>query len=216
MKTNHKWQFDFTWIVLSGFSILFLFTFILCWLKGSNQRLAIPIVILKIIGLAASTLLILGELGHPLFDRICPKWEKINCQAVMQSPASKLFGFIPMADIGGIYFSGSIILICFSVLNPYFFNQIYLLALLNLLTLPYTIFSVAYQAFVVKYYCFLCLIVQVVFWLEFWQYYQFLSAGFPQFRLEDFFSFAWGFGLPLLTWLFLRPWIKKAIKADNK
>ncbi len=209
------WRINFSWIVLGGFSVLFLVTFVLCWIKGGNQQLAIPIVILKIIGFSASLLLILGELGHPLFDRICPKWEKINCQAVMESPASKLLGLIPLADIGGVYFSGGIILICFSVNNHYFFHQIYFLAILNLLTLPYTIFSVMYQAFVVRYWCFLCLIVQLIFWLEFWQFYQFLSAGFPQFRYEDFFPIIWSFGLPLFTWLFFRPLIKKAIEADK-
>ncbi|MCK5058279.1 MAG: vitamin K epoxide reductase family protein [Candidatus Aminicenantes bacterium] len=216
MNTIKKGQIFPNRVVIAGFTALLLATFILSWIIGSNQRLAILIVILKIVGFAASFLLILGELGHPLFDAICPKWEKIDCHAVMKSPASKLFGLIPMADIGGIYFSGGIILICFSVVNPHFFNQVYLLGILNLLTLPYTIFSLLYQVFVVKYFCFLCLIVQMVFWLEFSQFYSFVFAGFPRFTAADFLPFIWAFGLPLFAWLFFRPLIKKAVAADNK
>jgi uncharacterized membrane protein len=209
MRITRKWRIDFIKIALGGFSILFLVTFILFWIKGGNQRLAIPIVMLKIFGFSASVLLILGELGHPLFDRVCPRWEKINCQAVLVSPAAKIFGVIPMADLGGVYFGGGIILICFSMNDPHFFHHIYLLAILNLLTLPYTVFSVLYQAFVVKYWCYLCMIVQLLFWLEFWQFYQFLAAGVPRFTFEDFFPILWSFGLPLLIWILLRPVIKR-------
>lgn len=204
------------WIVIAGFSVLLLATFVLAWDIGGSQRLAILIVILKLVGFGASFLLILGALGHPLFDRICPKWEKIDCHAVMRSPASKLFGLIPMADLGAIYFSGGIILICISVINPQFFNLVYVLAVLNLLTLPYTIFSVLYQAFAVKYFCFLCLIVQLIFWLEFSQFYSFLFAGFPRFSVGDFLPVIWAFGLPLFSWIFFRPMIKKAIEAEKQ
>jgi uncharacterized membrane protein len=215
MKAENKWQIYLKRVVVAGFSGLFLATFVLSWLKGGNQRLAILIIILKLIGFGASFLLILGELGHPLFDSICPKWEKIDCHAVMQSPASKLFGLIPMADIGAVYFSGGIILICFSVIHPNFFNQVYVLAALNLLTLPYTIFSLLYQAFAVKYFCFLCLIVQLIFWLEFSQFYSFIFAGFPHFTAADFLPVIWAFGLPLFAWIFFRPLVKKAIDTEH-
>ena len=170
---------------------------------------------LKVTGFTASFVLILGQLGHRLFDRFCFKGEKLNCQAVLESPAGKLLGFIPMSDLGGIYFSGGIILIGFSGFDPFFFHRIYLLAVLNLLTLPYTIFSVLYQAIVVKRWCYLCLIVQLIFWLEFSQFYQFLSAGFPRFSLEHFFPFVWSFALPILVWMFFRPVIKKMIIAEK-
>jgi uncharacterized membrane protein len=220
MKKNEKWKIDSTRLVLAGFAVVFLITLILLWIKGGNQRMAISILMLKIIGFGACVLLVLGELHHPLFDKICPKGEKLNCHAVMESPAAKLFGKIPIADIGGIYFSGGIILICFTGVHPHFFHGVFLLALLNLLTLPYTIFSVVYQAFVVKFWCLFCLIVQLIFWLEFWQFYPFLSAGIDGTRLlrytfNDFLPVIWSFGLPALIWLLFRPVVKKAIEADK-
>lgn len=212
---KNKRKINFIRIAVGGFSVLLLVTFVLCYFKGDNQRMAISILMSKIVGFSASVFLIIGELGHPFFNRFCPRGEKFNCHAVMESPAAKLLGFIPMADIGGIYFSGGIILICFSVLHSHFFQQIFILALLNLLTLPYTIFSVAYQALKVKKWCALCLIVQLTFWFEFSQFYPFLFAGIPPFTIEDFYPILWSFGLPLFIWLFFRPPVKKAFEADK-
>lgn len=214
MSITKNRQIDLNKLVLAGFSVLFLATFGLCWMKGDIYRLVILIAALKIFGFGASFLLILGGLGHPFFATICPKWEKVDCHAVMVSPAARLFGKIPMADIGGIYFAGGIILVCFSAASPRLFNHVYFLGILNLLTLPYTVFSILYQGIVVKYYCYLCLIVQLVFWLEFSQFYDFVFAGIPRFVVEDFLPIIWAFGLPLLSWLFFRPLVKRAIKKE--
>jgi uncharacterized membrane protein len=215
MKMKKKYWFNINWIVVGGFYTLFLVTCVLLFFTGGNQRLAIPLLMLKVIGFIASFVLILGQLGHPLFDRFCLKGEKLNCHAVLESPAGKLLGLIPMADLGAVYFFGGVILICFSVFDIFFFHRIYLLAALNLLTLPYTIFSVLYQALVVKRWCYLCLIVQLIFWLEFSQFYQYLSAGFPRFTLEHFFIFIWSFALPALAWMFFRPLIRKMITSEK-
>jgi uncharacterized membrane protein len=204
------------WLVLTGLFLIFLSTVALCWFKGDNHRLAIPILMFKIIGLASSVFLVLGELGHPIFNRVCFRGEKLNCHAVMESPAAKLFGLVPMADLGVLYFSGGIILIGFSIPDPQFFTQIYILALLNLLTLPYTLFSVSYQAFTVKKWCPLCLIVQLTFWLEFLYFFKFLSAGFPGFSPEVFSPAVLSFGLPVLLWLLFRPILQKSIKFDKQ
>jgi uncharacterized membrane protein len=185
-------------------------------MKGDNYRLTIVLILLKTVGLVTSTTLVLGELGHPFFKKICIKGEKIDCYAVMESPAAKIMGLIPMADLGVLYFFGGITVIVFSVNNPLFFKQIFLLAILNLLTLPYTLFSVSYQALAVKKWCQLCLVVQFTFWLEFFQFYKFLKAGVPAFSLEDFFLFTWGFGLPLLVWLVFRQSLQKAIQLDKE
>ena len=215
MKSGEKKGADPIRLILAGAAALLLITCILCWLKGGNQRLAIPIVLYKTMGLAASIFLVLGELGHKIFDRVCFRGDHLDCHAVMNSPAAKLMGRIPMADLGVLYFSGGIILIAFSVVNPYFFDQIFLLSILNLLTLPYTIFSVTYQGFIIKKWCPLCLIVQLTFWLEFFHFFSFLTAGIPRFRLMDFLPLVWSFGLPILFWLLFRTPLKKSIQADK-
>jgi uncharacterized membrane protein len=216
MKIKLKKPLNVFWLAMILFCILLLSTIVLFWIKGENYRLSIILLMLKIVGLGTSFFLVLGEMGHPIFKKVCIKGEKIDCYAVMESPAAKLLGVIPMADLGVLYFSGGIVVIAFSVNNPLFFKQIFLLAVLNLMTLPYTLFSVGYQAIVIKKWCQLCLIVQFTFWLEFFQFFKFLSAGFPEFTVEDFFVFIWGFGLILLVWLVFRPALQKSIHFDKQ
>lgn len=177
--------------------------------------MAIPIILYKTMGLASSIFLVLGELGHKIFDRVCIRGDHLDCHAVMNSPAAKLAGKVPMADLGVFYFSGGIILIAISVINPYFFDQIFLLSVLNLAALPYTFFSVIYQGLVIKKWCPLCLIVQLTFWLEFFHFYSFLTAGIPRFRIEDFLPPIWSFGLPVILWLLFRPALRKSIRMQN-
>jgi len=184
--------------------LMLISSLILFWLEGAVPRLAIGIVLLKLIGLASSVLLVLGELGHPVFLRVCPDEERPGCQAVLDSPAARLFGILPLADLGMLYFGGSLLLIIFSVFHPYFYYRLFILVLLNLTTLPYTLFSVLYQGLVVKRWCVLCLIVQLIFWLEFVFFFKFLSRGIPPISLADVFPSVWSFALPALIWAVLR------------
>ena len=198
--------------VAAAFAGLILLTLVFFWFEGGNLRLAIPLVFIKLIGLAASIVLVMGKLEHPFFFRICPKGEKLSCFAVINSPAAALFGRIHTADLGTLYFFNGLILMVFSAPHPYFFYYVYLLALLNLATLPYTIFSVTYQALVVKKWCALCLIVQLVFWLEFIFFLKFLRTGFPPFSVEDFYLPLWTFALPTLLWFICRPRVEELLK----
>lgn len=216
MKKDNKKKIDLLFIVAVFFSLLFLFFLYIFWAKGGNQRLTIPILLIKLAGFASSFFLILGELGHPVFERFCPREGKFNCFAVMESPAAKIFGIIPMADIGAIYFIGGITLLGLSMSSMNFFYQVYLLGILNLLALPYTIFSVIYQSFVLKAWCKFCLIVQFIFWLEFFYFYKFLSAGSLKNILKFSLPFISVFFILTLIWILVRPLIKKRIREISK
>lgn len=216
MKKTIKEHLNLFTLALIGWGLLLLLTMGLYWVKGDNHRLSIVLLMLKTIGLVTSVFLVLGEMGHPIFKKVCLKGEKIDCYAVMASPAARLMGLIPMADLGVLYFFGGIVVIAFSVNHPLFFKQIFLLAVLNLLTLPYTLFSVTYQALAVKKWCQLCLVVQATFWLEFFHFFKFLAAGMPRFSIEDIFVLIWGFGMPLLLWMVFRPALQKSIRFDRR
>ncbi len=182
------------------------------YLHGHNERFCTLILLLKAVGLLASWLLVLGTLDAPVFRRFCPTSPWFDCRRVIDSPAGTLFGRVHTADLGVLYFSGTILALVISAFAPGFYYSALYLGILNLLTLPYTLFSVAYQAFRVRRACALCLIVQAVFWLEFWQFYPFV-LGTPadlSLDLRRLHPLLVGLGLPLAFWPLLRHLLEKA------
>lgn len=190
----------------SGFVLLLGLVFVRLYLHGGNERLCLLVLLLKAAGLFASFILVLGTLEAPFFKRFCPHGWRFDCKRVIDSPAGTLFGFIHLADLGVLYFASSLMLLVFTSFSPDFYYYVVFLGLLNLLTLPYTFFSVLYQAFAVRRWCALCLIVQLIFWLEFWQFFPFLFGN-PvvfEFNLELLYPVIISFGIPLFFWPLLR------------
>ncbi len=182
------------------------------YLHGGNEQLCVMILLLKTVGLLASFLLVLGTLKAPFFKRFCPRNPWFDCQKVIDSPAGKLFGLVHIADLGVLYFSGTLLLLVIGAFKPDFYYHALYLGLLNLLTLPYTLFSVAYQALRVHKWCALCLIVQAVFWLEFWQFYPFIFGTPMAFalNLHLLYPVVLGLGIPLALWPLIRYLLEKA------
>ncbi|AKD56644.1 vitamin K epoxide reductase family protein [Spirosoma radiotolerans] len=116
-------------------------------------------------GVLLSSLLVAKQLGNKnaLTDRLCRINSKTNCDDVLNSPAAKLWGWLPWADVGLLYFSGGFLAVWLSSLSP---SVLQLLHWVALLVLPYTVFSVYYQGFVLRQWCPLCLGVQLVLLLE--------------------------------------------------
>ena len=123
------------------------------------------LLITKLIGLVASIFLVLYELKvhTPITDKICGFSSKTDCDTVLSSNASKLFGWVNWADAGLIYFIGTFIYLLASFENP----SISILAIMSALSLPYPVFSVYYQSVKLKKWCPFCIIVQVVLITEF-------------------------------------------------
>lgn len=85
---------------------------------------------------------------------------KSKCNVVTNSPASSIFG-ISLSSIGMAYFIANFLflLICLPVLPT--------LSLINLLILPFTIWSIWYQTCRLKEFCSLCIGVQTTIWITF-------------------------------------------------
>lgn len=202
----------------SGLALILGYLFVRMVQKGGNEQLCALILLLKTVGLLASAVLLLGTVDAPVFKRFCPRNPIFDCRKVIHSPAGKMFGLLHAADLGVLYFASTLLLLALTVLTPDFYYYALLLAALNLLTLPYTLFSVAYQAFKVGKWCALCLIVQLVFWLEFWQFYPFLFGTPPRvdFRPELLHPLVLAFGLPLALWPLLRHLVEKAYPPGSE
>ena len=72
-------------------------------------------------------------------DKICSLFKQKDCNNVLESKAAKLFGIISLSEIGFGYFSANVLLLLF------FPASLSAIALLNILTLPFTLWSVWYQ-----------------------------------------------------------------------
>lgn len=162
----------------------------------------------KIIGIVASLFLVLHELKihTPLGDKLCGFSSKTDCDAVLGSNASRMFGSINWADAGVIYFIGTII---------YFLGSdnvasLGLLAILSAVSLPYPVFSIYYQSFKLKKWCPFCLMVQLVLIGEF----LILLPIFQEyiFSFINLFRLATAFLLPAAIWILFKAYREKLVE----
>ena len=94
-------------------------------------------------------------------DKICTLFSKQDCNNVLESPAAKLWGVFSWAEIGFGYFIANVLLLLF------FPQTVFLVAVLNIFTLPYSFWSVWYQKVKARQWCPLCLIVMAQLWIIF-------------------------------------------------
>jgi uncharacterized membrane protein len=153
-----RYPLAFTLLVLVLAAALVLHPFI-C--TGWQTALA---ALFKTAGLTVSVLLLIQSVdkNNPLVQTLCGGEGKANCNAILSSKAAKVFTWLSWSEVGYFYFAGTWLALLFA-------NQslLPLLAVLNIVSLPYTAYSIYYQARVVKQWCVLCCMVQALLWLEF-------------------------------------------------
>lgn len=128
----------------------------------------IPLFFTKFIGLIFIWLLLQHELGeyNKFIDKLCTMTKSAGCNEVLKSKASSIIGFVKMSDLGFVWFTTTLIFLIISCTYNMYTSALNLLGWLSLLTLPYVIFSIGYQAFVIKKYCPMCLGVMSMLVLE--------------------------------------------------
>lgn len=114
--------------------------------------------ILKLIGFSISATLVLHKLGSENFlsRKACHLNQHIDCKAVLKSRASKI-GNIHMSDIGIIYFSSGLCLLLGGLLWGNWVTVSNWLGIMSICSLPYIVFSISYQKWVLKKWCTLCI-----------------------------------------------------------
>lgn len=174
-------------------------------LNGGGNVLALLLQVLYAAGAWVSVLLLQSEYGQAAawVEKLCSgAVGKAGCGAVTQSAAGKVWG-VGWAEIGLVYFGGGFL----SFLIPE--ARATLLPLLSLAALLYVPFSLYYQAFVVRAWCVLCLVVQGI---------NVAIAGLWYGYNGSIFGFYWGgfswllalhflapFGVLIAFWLILKP-----------
>jgi len=163
------------------------------------------------LGSAVSVLLLIQTIdkSNPFVNKICALAKtNSHCSDVLDGPAAKFFGIISWSEVGFVFFVGNLLTLLFvpQVKDLMFW--------INVMALPYTIWSVYYQGKIAKQWCVFCLSIQVLLWFCF---IGLLTTGIS-FSLSDLISIPYHdllqtmfcFSLPVLGLWFAIPYIKKA------
>lgn len=115
--------------------------------------------LVNLLGLCISYLLASRQWEHDSYTHaICTLFRQGNCDTVLDSNVAKMGGMIGLSEIGLGYFLSNLFIQSFI---PQYANWV---AIINITTLLFSIWSIWFQKFKVKQWCPLCLIVQLILW----------------------------------------------------
>jgi uncharacterized membrane protein len=200
-------------IVFTVFIFLASVYFFLQSLPADFILSATALLIIKMVGLAATVLLLIYEIdkSNAFVKSICTAGKQTNCSAVLNSKASKIFG-MSWSEAGFFYFASTFLFLLFPGIN--FISKTFVLAIANCIAAPYILFSVYYQWKVVKQWCPLCLTVQMVLVVEltwsivnFWTHSSAFSFQPSAFSLLPV---LYCLLIPVISWYILKPLVLKA------
>jgi len=164
--------------------------------------------VFKSTGLITSVLLLVQSIdsNNPLVQIMCQSVGKSNCNAILSSKAAKVFEGLSWSEVGFFYFAGTWLLLLFGGGSAMIWQA---LAILNFISLPYTVYSIYYQARVAKQWCVLCCTIQALLWLEFIPLAIYVYHN-PLSFLGGWHAAAWSvlficLMAPITLWLLLKP-----------
>ncbi len=169
---------------------------------------------IKSVGIITSVLLLMQSINanNPFVKLVCGGNHKGNgCSSVLSSEASKLTSFLSWSEVGFFYFAGSWLVLLLSSANP---STMFILALFNLVSLPYTIYSLHYQWKIARSWCRLCCIIQALLWLEFFAFIPYLNKEFFTFQGIEWGLIVTGLALPVLFWIVAKPHLALAKQME--
>jgi uncharacterized membrane protein len=172
------------------------------------------LILLKSAGLIISTLLLIQSVdsANPLVQFICSHSEKVDCNRILTSPAARLHSALSWSEVGFFYFGGTWLTLLF---NSGSLMLIQFLGIFNLLALPYTFYSIYYQARIAKAWCLLCCIVQALLWLEFFAFLPNIlhPLAFP--GTHEITNLFIATIIPVLLWAFIKPYLLQSKQAQS-
>jgi len=141
-------------------------------------------------------------------DKICSSFKKGDCNDVLESKASKLFGVIGWSEVGFGFFLANVFVLLF--LPQY----VYVVGVLNVCALPYSFWSIWYQKWRAKQWCPLCLAVMCLMWLIFFSNLLFGNIGIPNLSLFDLVIIVCVYLIPILFFNIFIPELGKSKKIE--
>jgi len=180
------------------------------------------LLLFKSAGVLVSILLLVQSIdqNNPLIQKLCGGGSKTDCNAILSSKAATVFKGLSWSEVGFFYFAGTWLALLFSHGSTI---MLQVLAILNIVSLPYTFYSIYYQAKVAKQWCKLCCAVQALLWLEFFSLVSFSTNLFNvgTFSVPSSVLLITGLNLficlalPVALWLLLKPLLLKAQQSKS-
>lgn len=203
-----------TYSLIAASVLIFISTvyFFLNSLSGDFIISASALLLIKLFGLSVTILLLIYETdkSNAFVKSICTAGKQTNCNAVLQSKASKIFG-MSWSEAGFFYFASTFLFLLFPSIP--FADKIAVVSIANCLAAPYILFSVYFQWKIVKQWCPLCLMVQAVLLMEliwsisnFWIYPFSPVASLPNVFLITVYCLL----IPVIGWYVIKPLLLKA------
>jgi hypothetical protein len=165
-EKNYRYNLGLEWITNLSWGSLFLCPLVILIILLSYNPVAtklsyIPILLLDILGSILSYLLLQKKWKEEssIGDKFCSMITEKGCDAVLSSQKSTVLYLYSWSEIGLAYFITNLML---ASIAPQLMAG---LILINYVAMAYGIWSVCYQAVIVKKWCSLCLSVQLTIWL---------------------------------------------------
>ena len=169
------------------------------------------LLLVNFVGIYICYLLVLKQLNiHSRYsDKICTLFSQSDCNNVLESDAAKLWGIFGWSEIGLGYFVANSVILLFLP------HLIHYLVLVNIMALPYTVWSVWYQKVKAHQWCPLCLIVQVLLWIIFILNGLFGYIILPVFDIQDILITGCLYVVPVFTLNLLLHKLNESNQVEN-
>jgi uncharacterized membrane protein len=160
----------------------------------------------KTAGLTTAVLLLMQSIdaNNPLIQKLCTGANNKDCNAILSSKAAKITNELSWSEAGFFYFAGTWLVLLFNSGNT---SLLQALAILNIISLPYTFYSIYYQWRVAKHWCLFCCTVQGLLWLEFFAFLPSLMQGLQPLNVTGWCNLVIGMAIPVLAWILAKPYL---------
>lgn len=192
--------------VILGICILALYTLIGISVNHFSSFFFIHVVLLWL-GVAVSAAIIYKESYNKDFlKRFCSIGKVVDCNRVLNSSGSKFFGIMKLGELSLLFFAT---LLCYTLA---FKDIYYAISFWGVaIAFVFTVYSVFYQAFVVKKWCMLCMCINLLIWGDVTMLYLIRNNVYYFFDIWSVFSFCTITILLFIAWLII-----KQLLNDNK
>ncbi|CAM3926480.1 vitamin K epoxide reductase family protein [Mucilaginibacter galii] len=197
--------------------LTFLFTHKI-YISTINIPIAL-LILIKTAGFITSILLLIQgiDAANPIIQKICSSsGDSSDCNAILKSKAANINDYLSWSEVGFFYFAGTWLILLF---NSSHLSTLHILAILNIVSLPYTFYSIYYQWRVAKKWCILCCTIQALLWLEFFPLLAYKFYEITPLTVNELSNIITGLAIPILTWILIKPYlmrVKQSVKSNGE